>query len=110
LFSSSALYEPKALGVCEMRVQMRPNCVFPNLIRPWLINQDKAREVLCHVIRQRRSSIMSSNPKDQRWYSIAEQASKEMDGAKLSLLVQQLCSALDERSNKPGASVSEWGN
>ena len=45
---------------------------------------------------------MSPNPKDQRWYSIAEQASKEMDGATLSLLVQQLCSALDERSNKPG--------
>lgn len=34
---------------------------------------------------------------DQKWYSIAEQASKEMDSAKLMVLVAQLCSALDER-------------
>jgi hypothetical protein len=36
----------------------------------------------------------STNPE---WYSIAEQASKELDPAKLTILVAQLCSALDER-------------
>jgi hypothetical protein len=34
---------------------------------------------------------------DQKWYSIAEQISKEMNPAKLATLVAQLCSALDER-------------
>jgi hypothetical protein len=38
---------------------------------------------------------------DQKWYSIAEQASKEMDSAKLAVLVAQLCSALDERGKPP---------
>ncbi len=33
--------------------------------------------------------------RDQDWQALAEQASKEMDGRKLSLLVAQLCSALD---------------
>lgn len=50
---------------------------------------------------------MSPEPKDKRWFSIAEQASKEMDAAKLSLLVEQLCSALDQRLKEP---VSEWGS
>jgi hypothetical protein len=36
------------------------------------------------------------------WVSIAEQASKEMDPAKLMTLVQQLCSALEDR--KKGSS------
>ncbi len=34
---------------------------------------------------------------DPEWYSIAEQASKEMDSAKLTILVAQLCSALDAK-------------
>jgi hypothetical protein len=43
---------------------------------------------------------MAPNSKDQGWRGIAEQAGKEMDGAKLSILIAQLCSALDER-DKP---------
>jgi hypothetical protein len=38
---------------------------------------------------------------DQKWYSIAEQASTEMDSAKLTILVDQLCSALDECGKPP---------
>jgi hypothetical protein len=49
---------------------------------------------------------MFPDMKDQQWKSIAEQACKEMDGAKLSILVEQLCSALDERSKGQGASVN----
>jgi hypothetical protein len=49
---------------------------------------------------------MVPNPKDEKWYSLAEQASTEMDPTKLMLLVNQLCAALDERTNsqavKPG--------
>jgi hypothetical protein len=33
---------------------------------------------------------------DQKWYSVAEQASKETDSENLTNLVAQLCSALDE--------------
>lgn len=40
---------------------------------------------------------MAPHPRDQKWYSIAEQVIKEMDSAKLTTLVSQLCSALDER-------------
>lgn len=39
---------------------------------------------------------MSPQPTDQKWYSIAEQVTKEMNPAKLMTLVAQLCSALDE--------------
>ena len=45
---------------------------------------------------------MFPDMKDQQWRSIAEQASKEMDSAKLSLLVEQLCAAMDERNKRPG--------
>jgi hypothetical protein len=38
---------------------------------------------------------------DQKWYSIAEQASKEIDPAKLTVLVGQLCSALDDCGKPP---------
>jgi hypothetical protein len=58
------------------------------------------------VIRTKGVPTMFPGMKDQQWQSIAEQASKEMDGAKLSLLVEQLCSALDERSNGQAASVN----
>jgi hypothetical protein len=44
---------------------------------------------------------MSHDSKEQPWFSIAEQASKEIDATKLSLLVEQLCSALDERGKAP---------
>ena len=45
---------------------------------------------------------MAPDPKDQEWRSLAEQASTEMDTAKLTLLVSLLCAALDERM-KPHA-------
>jgi hypothetical protein len=41
------------------------------------------------------------DPRDQKWCALARQASEEMDSAKLSLLVAQLCAALDERQNPP---------
>ena len=44
---------------------------------------------------------MARHARDQEWYSIAEQLSKEMDSAKLMILVDQLCSALDEREKLP---------
>jgi hypothetical protein len=50
---------------------------------------------------------------DGDWRSIAEQASKEMDSAKLSLLVEKLCCALDsQQKRKPqfaAASRNESG-
>lgn len=46
---------------------------------------------------------MAQNPTDPKWYSLAEEASKEMDGAKLSLIVAQLCAALDERGKPPAS-------
>jgi hypothetical protein len=43
---------------------------------------------------------------DQEWFSLAEQASTEMDSAKLTILVAQLCSALDERGKPPALQIS----
>jgi hypothetical protein len=40
-------------------------------------------------------------PQDEKWYSLAEQVSREMDSAKLAKLVVQLCAALDERAKPP---------
>jgi hypothetical protein len=40
---------------------------------------------------------VAPNPKDQKWFSLAEQTSTETDQAKLIILVNQLCAALDER-------------
>jgi hypothetical protein len=37
---------------------------------------------------------MAPQTNDPEWYSLAGQASKEMDPAKLTILVAQLCSAL----------------
>ncbi|MCU1304315.1 MAG: hypothetical protein JWQ87_4599 [Candidatus Sulfotelmatobacter sp.] len=45
---------------------------------------------------------MAPKVTEHKWYSLAEQASTEMDAAKLAILVEQLCSALDE-SRKPPA-------
>ena len=51
---------------------------------------------------------MASKPDDRLWCSIAEQASKETDPAKLTILVEQLCRALDERLEpSPASSSSE---
>lgn len=44
---------------------------------------------------------MALNPRDQHWQALAEQASKEMDAARLTIIVAQLCSALDERAKPP---------
>jgi hypothetical protein len=38
---------------------------------------------------------------ERDWRSIAEKASKEMDPEKLTVLIAQLCSALDERRARP---------
>ena len=46
---------------------------------------------------------------DRDWQSIAEQASKELDSAKLSILVEKLCCALDgehKRKSRFGAASS----
>lgn len=40
---------------------------------------------------------MTMPSQDMNWVSIAEQASLEMDPAKLASLVEQLCRALDDR-------------
>jgi hypothetical protein len=40
-------------------------------------------------------------PRDQQWYSLAEQVSKETDSEKLAKLVVQLCNALDEQMKPP---------
>ena len=52
---------------------------------------------------------MAPKSTDQEWYSIAEQISKEMDSAKLTILVAQLCSALDERNRLPESAMdAKW--
>ena len=38
---------------------------------------------------------MTTSRADSNWVSIAERASKEMDEAKLAILIKQLCCALD---------------
>lgn len=47
---------------------------------------------------------MAPNPRDEKWYSLAEKASIETDSMKLTILVEQLCSALDERGKPLAAS------
>ena len=42
-------------------------------------------------------ATMAPHSEDRDWMSISEQASKEMDSAKLTALVEQLCSAVDNR-------------
>ena len=42
---------------------------------------------------------MAPHARDEKWYSLAERASKENDPAKLQNLIAQLCAALDERLN-----------
>jgi hypothetical protein len=51
---------------------------------------------------------MAPNPRDREWYSIAEKVSKEMDSAKLTILVDQLCSAMDEREKPPALQPSHF--
>jgi len=47
---------------------------------------------------------------DGDWLSIAEQASKEMDPAKLTILVEKLCCALeDERRGKSRLTARSQG-
>ena len=38
---------------------------------------------------------------DKDWRAIAEKASKELDPAKLAVLIAQLCDSLDERNARP---------
>jgi hypothetical protein len=49
---------------------------------------------------------MAPTPEDERWRSLAAQASKEMDDEKLMVLVEQLCSAFDERHKPPQSEQS----
>jgi hypothetical protein len=49
---------------------------------------------------------MTTHSEDTEWKSIAEQVTKEMDSAKLMTLVEQLCSALNNR--KKAAIPSLW--
>jgi hypothetical protein len=42
---------------------------------------------------------MATHSEKKDWQSIAEEASKEKNPAKLMILVKQLCSALEERKN-----------
>ena len=46
---------------------------------------------------------------DRDWRTIAEKASKEMDPEKLTILIAQLCSALDERKARPRRSGMRQG-
>jgi hypothetical protein len=47
---------------------------------------------------------------DGDWLSIAEQASKEMDPAKLTILVEKLCCALEgERRGKSQSAATSQG-
>jgi hypothetical protein len=41
------------------------------------------------------------SPNDREWHDIAEQASKELDGKKLTVLIEKLCAALDSRLPRP---------
>lgn len=45
------------------------------------------------------ATLMAPHPRDEKWYSIAEQVCTETDHAKLQTLIAQLCTALDERLN-----------
>jgi hypothetical protein len=44
---------------------------------------------------------MAPQSRDQEWRLIAEQVSKEMDAAKLTILIERLCRALDEHHKAP---------
>ena len=56
-------------------------------------------------------STMSRTLANGAWTSIAEQASKEMDSAKLMILIEKLCYALDgERKQKSQLATIAKGN
>lgn len=44
---------------------------------------------------------MAHSSTDQDWHSIAEQASTEMDPAKLTKLIDELCASIDDRHKGP---------
>jgi hypothetical protein len=43
---------------------------------------------------------MAPDHGNEDWHTLAEQASTEMDPAKLTVLVRKLCRALDERNER----------
>ena len=55
---------------------------------------------------------MAPHRRDGDWVSIAEQASKEMDPAKLMILVEKLCRALEgeDRGKSQLTATSQGGN
>jgi hypothetical protein len=50
------------------------------------------------------------SPRDREWHDIAEQASKELDGKKLAVLIEKLCAALASRVPMPEDSRRKTGN
>ena len=52
---------------------------------------------------------MAPHLREGDWRPIAEQASKEVDPAKLMILIGKLCCALEaERREKPRMAVTQW--
>ena len=68
-------------------------------------------ETLCSLWEwsQKEAFVMAGNLTNQEWRSIAEKASTEMDSAKLTSLVAELCRSLDERQ-KTAQSQRHEGN
>jgi hypothetical protein len=60
-------------------------------------------EIVRSLGKRRKGGFRYGPEQNQDWRSIAKQASTEMDSAKLTTLVAELCRSLDERQN---ASVS----
>jgi hypothetical protein len=52
---------------------------------------------------------MTTHSENRDWLSIAEQASKEMNPAKLMSLVKQICTALEDR-RKPTSPLTDPTN
>jgi hypothetical protein len=75
------------------------------LLRPGFVSK------VTLLSREKGGSTMSRALEDGGWPSIAEQASKEMDSAKLMMLVEKLCHPLDgERKQKAQLATISKGN
>ena len=90
---------------CDDLSRVGPECQPSDGLSLSVVNIDQTcNRTLTKIVEQSKKGVPNMFPdmKDQQWRSIAEQASKEMDSAKLSLLVEQLCAAMDERNKRPG--------
>jgi hypothetical protein len=63
-----------------------------------------------HSVETLEKEIPAVSPSDREWHDIAEQASKELDGKKLAVLIEKLCAALDSRAPRPEDSRRRAGN